>query len=65
MTHGDKESTAWRNNRALQSRRGCVLGEGEAAAQGERQGPTTGPVLGAASIPIAHSRDFRYNPKQK
>lgn len=58
---GIKRAPHGENNRALQSRRGVRAGE-EAAAQGERQGPTAGPVLGAyKGIPIAHSRDFRYN----
>lgn len=35
------------NNRALQSREGMRAGEGADFFGGERQGPTTGPVLGA------------------
>lgn len=38
---------------------------GVMAAHGEGQGPTMGPVLGAARfIPIAQNEDFRYKPNR-
>ena len=64
MTHGDKVSME-KTTGHYRVGRVYVCWGGEAAAQGERQGPKTGPVLGAARfIPIAHSRDFRYNPNR-
>lgn len=55
------EKTTWH----FGAGRVCVCWGGEAAAEGERQGPATGPVLGAARfIPIAHSSDFSYNPNR-
>lgn len=66
MTHGDKVSTAWRKKTGrYRVGRVYVCRGGEVAAQGERQDPTTGPVLGASRlIAIAHSRDFRHNPNR-